>query len=180
MWTISKYTADIVLLEIKTCVNLEDIRPVHYDAMTCKYFPPFWPLVREIHRLPVGTLTKVRYCWALVIYLLLVWTSDWVKQSYCRWFEMLWCYCDVSVMHFEIKSISFKVCAQICFVLLCFVLVIITFSWIRLSHLPQVWYSGTGAIIWLLLSRAAGPMRSHGDPLTVSFPFSFSFFILIL
>ena len=58
----------------------------HDDVIKWKYFPRYWPFVREIHRSPVNSPHKGQWRGALIFYLIRL-NNRLSKQSRGWWFE---------------------------------------------------------------------------------------------
>ena len=54
--------------------------PKHYDVIKWKYFPRYWPFVREIHRSPVNSPHKGQWRGALMFSLTCAWIHGWVNN----------------------------------------------------------------------------------------------------
>ena len=52
----------------------------HDDVIKWKYFPRYWPFVRQIHQSPVNSTHKSRCCGALMFSLICAWTHGWVNH----------------------------------------------------------------------------------------------------
>ena len=65
----------------------------HDDAMTWKFFPHYWPIVRQIYQPPVALFTKGNSYGTLIFF------SCKPEQSNYQLFVTPWCFCDVSVMN---------------------------------------------------------------------------------
>ena len=52
----------------------------HDDVIKWKYFPRYWPFVREIHRSPVNFPHKGQWRRALMFALICVWINGWVNN----------------------------------------------------------------------------------------------------
>ena len=52
----------------------------HDDVIKWKYFPRYWPFVREIHRSPVNSLHKGQWRRALMFSLTCAWIHGWVNN----------------------------------------------------------------------------------------------------
>ena len=53
---------------------------IHDDVIKWKYFPRYWPFVREIHRSPVNFPHKGQWRGALMFALICVWINGWVNN----------------------------------------------------------------------------------------------------
>ena len=51
----------------------------HDDVIKWKYFPPYWPFVRGIHRSPVDSLHKGHWRGAFIFALICPWTNGWAN-----------------------------------------------------------------------------------------------------
>ena len=49
----------------------------HDDVIKWKNFPRYWPFVRGIHRSPVDSAHKGKWCGALMFSLICAWTNGW-------------------------------------------------------------------------------------------------------
>ena len=65
------------------------------DVMTWEWFPHCWPFLR-------GILIRSLYFKSLVFPLLLAWKKLLNKELSCRWFEVPWSSCDVTVKFHQI------------------------------------------------------------------------------
>ena len=52
----------------------------HDDVIKWKYFKRYWPFVRGIHRSPVNSSHKGRWCGASVVSLICTWTNGWANN----------------------------------------------------------------------------------------------------
>ena len=52
----------------------------HYDVITWKHFPHYWPFVREIHWSTVNSPHKGQWRGVLTITLICAWTNGWVNN----------------------------------------------------------------------------------------------------
>ena len=57
----------------KTCLD-------HDDVIKWKYFPRYWPFVREIHRSPVNSPHKGQWRGALMLSIICAWINGWVNN----------------------------------------------------------------------------------------------------
>ena len=60
--------------------GMGDNPPPHDDVIEWKHFPPYWPCVRGIHRLPVNSPHKGQWRGALMIPLIGAWITGWVNN----------------------------------------------------------------------------------------------------
>ena len=105
-----KFVFDIHTFEITTT------SPEHDDVIKWKHFPHYWPFVRGIHRSPVNSLHKGRWCRALMFSLICTWING---CSINREASDLRCNCahyDVTVMSLILGHHCFKwwIGAQTC------------------------------------------------------------------
>ena len=72
----------------------------HDDVIKWRYFPRYWPFMREIHRSPVNSPHKGQWRGALMFSLICDWKKRLSKQSWGWWFETLsrplWRHCNVT------------------------------------------------------------------------------------
>ena len=72
---------------------------LHYDdVIKWKTFPRIWPFVRRIHRSPVNSPHKGKWCGALVFSLICAWINGWVNNREAGDLRRHHTHYDVSVM----------------------------------------------------------------------------------
>ena len=70
----------------------------HDDIIKWKYFPRYWPFVREIHRSPVNSLHKGQWRGTLMFSLICLWLNGWVNNREAGDFRRCRAHYDVNVM----------------------------------------------------------------------------------
>ena len=70
----------------------------HDDVINWKHFPRYWPFVREIHRSPVNSPHKGRWCGALMFSLICVWINCWINNREAGDLRCHHAHYDVTVM----------------------------------------------------------------------------------
>ena len=140
----------------------------HDDVIKWKYFPRYWPFVREIHRSPVNFPHKGQWRGALMFTLICDRMNGWVNNHEAGDSRRYLAHCDVIVMNIikmtklwdkwnsETKnwlpllpeslslsaySISQEICTRF---LLCCALLWLCIDWF--SHIHQAYFTGTVAI----------------------------------
>ena len=79
----------------------------HDDVIKWKHFSRHWPFVRGIHRLPVNSPHKGRWCAALMFSLICAWINGWVNNCEAGDLRRHRAHYDVTVMelaHFRCPS----------------------------------------------------------------------------
>ena len=74
-------------------------RSIHDDVIKWKYFPRYWPFVREIHRSPVNFPHKGQWRGALMFTLICAQMNGWVNNGEAGDLRRYLAHYDVIVMH---------------------------------------------------------------------------------
>ena len=96
----------------------------HDDVIKWKHFPRYWPFVTGIHRSPVDSPHKGQWHEALLFSLNCAWTNGWANNQDAGDLRRNCAHIDVTVMKYA-QGV----------VVLCFVLVCISCSWIHVIDL---------------------------------------------
>ena len=90
--TLPKWSCFTIWAVVHAMVNLHD------DVIKWKYFPRYWPFVREIHRSPVNFPHKGQWRGALMFTLICDRMNGWVNNHEASDSRRYLAHCDVIVM----------------------------------------------------------------------------------
>ena len=92
--TLQPYVANAMLITWR----LKEPGARHDDIIKWKYFPRYWPFVREIHRSPVNSLHKGQWRGTLMFSLICLWLNGWVNNREAGDLRRCRAHYDVNVM----------------------------------------------------------------------------------